>query len=295
MRQRTLDLRALQTLVTVADAGSFTTAARQLSYTQSAVSMQLRRLESELGITLLQRGPRTVQPTRQGQEVLGYAREMLRLNGEVWRRIEDREVAGTVRLGIPADYALYLPATLASFAEQYPRVEVEVRSELSETLVARVRAGEIDVAVVTRQPHSPGGTLLRREPLVWVGAPGSTAHAQDPLPLALYPEGTCEFRAAATSRLDDAGRPWRAAYVSQAFAALQSPVSVGLAVGVATPSMLGPGLTVLDPAETGLPALPGVEIALHRSTGRPSVATRRLTELIVSRLRDGSREPDPVA
>ncbi|WP_205599847.1 LysR family transcriptional regulator, partial [Arhodomonas sp. KWT] len=146
MRQRTLDLRALQTLVTVADAGSFTTAARQLSYTQSAVSMQLRRLESELGITLLQRGPRTVQPTRQGQEVLGYAREMLRLNGEVWRRIEDREVAGTVRLGIPADYALYLPATLASFAEQYPRVEVEVRSELSETLVARVRAGEIDVA-----------------------------------------------------------------------------------------------------------------------------------------------------
>lgn len=284
MRIHTLNLRALQTLVAVADTESFTAAARQLNYSQSTVSMQLQRLESELGVELLQRGRRGIKTTRPGLEVLGYAREMLRLNSELNLRLKKQEVTGTVRLGVPADFAPYLPGTLALFAEQFPLVEMEVRSELSVSLVRSVQTGEIDLAIVTRQPNSPGGTRLRREPLVWVAAPGTTAYNQEPLPLAIYPEGICEFRAAATSRLDAAGRRWRAAYESRAFTALRSPVSVGLAVTIAIPSMVDAGLEVLDPASTGLPELPFIDITLHRRPGRASSAANYLAELIIQRL-----------
>ncbi|ROO24203.1 LysR family transcriptional regulator [Salinisphaera orenii MK-B5] len=284
MRPPVLDLRALQSLVAILDTASFTRAAEQLNYSQSAISMQIKRLEAELGTRLIERGS-VLRPTRQGRQALGHAREMLRLNSELRQRVAESEVAGRVRLGMPADFAFYLPDTLTVFAERYPQVETEVRTELSDALVRSVAAGEIDLAIVTRQAHSPGGTRLRREPLKWVGAPGSAAHRQEPLPLALYPENTCEFRQAATRRLDAIGRAWRPAYVSQAFAALHSPVSAGLAVTVATPSMLGAHLEILDEDATGLPPLPEVDIAMHRRPGRLGYAARQLADLLVERLR----------
>lgn len=286
MRYRTLDLKALQSFVTVVSTGSFTTAAQQLNYSQSAVSMQLRRLESELGVALLARNARTIEPTRPGREVLGYAREMLRLNGELRGRLAEREVAGTVRLGLPVDYAPYIPGTLTLFAERYPLVEMEVRSDLSVNLIEQTRAGDIDMAIVTRESDASGGVRLRREPLVWVSAPGATAHLQSPLPLALSLQGVCAFRTAATARLDAAGRRWRTAYESQAFATQRIPVSVGLAVTVAIPSLLGSDLEILDPDTTGLPELPTMDIRLHRSPGRASRAADCLAELLIERIRD---------
>lgn len=286
MPYRTLDLRALQSFVTVVSTKSFTAAARQLNYSQSAVSMQLRRLETELGVTLLARDARTIEPTRPGREVLGYAREMLRLGGELRERLAEREVAGTVRLGLPVDYAPYIPATLTLFAERYPLVEMEVRSDLSVNLIEQTRAGDIDMAIVTREPEAAGGVRLRREPLVWVSAPSTTVHLQDPLPLALSLEGVCAFRTAATARLDAAGRRWRTAYESQAFATQRIPVGVGLAVTVAIPSLLSADLEILDPEAAGLPELPAMDIRLHRSPGRASHAADCLADLLIERIRD---------
>ncbi|HET7314271.1 LysR family transcriptional regulator [Salinisphaera sp.] len=286
MPYRTLDLRALQSLVTVVDIGSFTGAARQLHYSQSAISMQIRRLENELGVSLLKRESRSIEPTRAGGEVLGYAREMLRLNGELRHRLAEREIGGTVRLGLPVDYAPYIPSTLTMFAERYPLVEMEVRSELSVNLIEQTRAGDIDMAIVTREPDASGGTLLRREALVWVAAPGTTAYLHDPIPLSLSPEGVCAFRAAATARLDAAGQRWRIAYESPAFAAQRIPVGVGLAVTVAIPSLIGSDLEILAPETTGLPELPAMDIRLHRKPGRASRAADCLAELIVERIRD---------
>ncbi len=286
MRNRPLDLRALQSFAAVVDTGSFTAAAKQLNYSQSAVSMQLRRLEAELDLDLLIRDSPRVKPTRPGREVLGYTREMLRLNGELQQTLAQREVAGTVRLGLPIDYAPYIPSTLTLFAERYPFVEIEVRSELSVTLIEEVRAGDIDMVIVTRESNASGGNRLRREPLVWVAAPGTAVHERDPLPLAISPEGLCAFRAAATSHLDAQGMAWRTAYESQAFAAQRIPVAAGLAIAPTLPSLIGPDLEILDPATTGLPKLPTMDIRLYRSPGRASEAAACLAELIIEHVRD---------
>ncbi|WP_162622773.1 LysR family transcriptional regulator [Salinisphaera orenii] len=288
MRNQTLDLAALQSLVTVVDCDSVTTAAARLNYSQSAVSMQLRRLETQLGTPLLTRTSRRIELTPAGVEAVGTAREMLRQNAELQAKLSARDVGGRVRLGIPADFTTYLPRPLARFAELYPRAQLEVRTELSAVLVERVRAGELDLAIVTRQTNSPGGSRLRREPLVWVGAPGGAAHQYETLPLAMYPKGYCEFRSAATARLDAAGRAWRAAYESQTFAALSSPVGVGLAITLAIPSMVDKHMAILDPAACNLPELPKVDIAVHRSPGRTSKAVACLDELITTEVAPGT-------
>lgn len=286
MRHQTLDPKALQSFVTVVSAGSVTAAAQHLSYSQSTVSMQLRRLEERLGFDLLKRHSQTPEPTWQGREVLGYAREMLRLDRELQKRLVDQEVAGTVRLGLPTDYANYILDTLTLFAERYPRVEMEVYSDLSANLVEMTRGSDVDLAIVARPTDAKGGTLLRREPLVWVASPGSAAPQQDPLPLALTLDEACVFRNAATQCLDAAGRQWRTAYGSQTFITQRMPVSVGLAVTVAVPSLLDADLAILDAPKTGLPELPTMDIRLYRSPGRASRAAQGLAELLIERIRD---------
>ena len=286
MRAPVLDLKALQSFVAIVESGSFTAAAKQMNYSQSAISMQLQRLEESLGVALLARTSRQLKPTRAGREALGYAREMLRLNAELRERLSDSEIAGKVRLGLPADFALYLPETLALFAERYPQVEMEVRSELSVTLVKQVTACEIDMAIVTRESSARGGKQLRREPLVWVAAPGSGAYLRRPLPLAVWPQGSCAFRSAATAALDRAGIAWRSAYENQAFGALRATVIAGLAVTVAIPSMVDSELRILQPEEVGLPELPTIDIRLYRSTGRATLAATSLADLIVERVQN---------
>jgi DNA-binding transcriptional LysR family regulator len=285
MRPRTLDLGQLRTFVMVADTGTVTGAADRLAYTQSAVSMQIKRLETVLEVTLLQREGRNVVVTGSGQRLLGYARRMLALNDEAWTDLRSRPVTGIVRLGIPDDYAPLLPGTLAYFRRAYPAVELEVHCGLSVDLVERVRAGGLDMAVVTRQRNSPGGEVLRREPLVWAASRDHEPELGDPLDLALFSAGKDVFRELALARLDAAGRGWRVAYTSQSLTGARPAVDAGLAITVITRSMLTPDLRVLDES-SGLPALPSVEIALHRAPGRPSEPARQLAMLLQDRLRE---------
>lgn len=256
-------------------------AARRLNYSQSAISMQLRRLEEDLGAQLLHRDHRGIRPTRLGQTAARYAREMLRLNHDLRQTVQAEQINGIVRFGLPADLAPMLRSTWARFAALYPGVQMEVRSELSVTLMKLLDEGTIDLAVVTSPTDSGEGTTLRREPMVWVGAHGTSAHQMDPLPLAIGPEGGCEFRKAALKCLDDAGRAWRVAYQSQAFAALSAQVNVGLAIAAAMPSMVSPDLNILDAEQSGLPALPAVDIRLCCAPGTPSTQTRCLAEVIM--------------
>jgi DNA-binding transcriptional LysR family regulator len=200
---------------------------------------------------------------------------MLRQSAMAWQDVRQERLAGRVRLGIPEDYVVYLPSTLAAFESRYPGVELKVECGLSVELVQRVHAGELDLAVVTRQPKSPGGEVLRREPLVWAGAHDHATYERDPLPLALSHQGVCIFREQALAALDAAGIAWRVAYTSASLSGLRAAVCAGLAITVLTPSMLDSHLRTLGPAE-GLPQLPGVELALHRSPGRPSEPARQL-------------------
>ena len=272
---RPLDLVVLNTFVTVVDKGGFTAAADALHLAQSTVSAHMKRLEETFGQPLLQRGRKAPIPTPAGERLLSHARQMLRQNALAWQDVSEQRLDGVVRLGIPDDYVVYLPEALSEFEAQYPGVELQVDCGLSVDLVQSVRAGSLDLAITTRQPKSPGGEVLCREPTVWAGAPGHDTQRRTPLPLAVSTDGVCIFRERALAALDAVGIPWRIAYTSASLSGLTAAVRAGLAITVLTPSMLGSDLSIIDSAE-GLPELPMTEIALHRSPGRPKEAARQL-------------------
>lgn len=278
-----LDLDQLRTFIAIADTGSFTRAAEVVSRTQSAVSMQMRRLEERIGKPIFTRDGRASRLTEEGERLLGYARRMVRLSDEALAAFDDSELTGTVRLGTPDDYAdRFLPEVLARFARSHPRAEVSVICEPSVRLLELARLGEIDLAIVTYcgETHTE---IVRREPLLWVG---STAHAierEDVVPLALS-RPPCIFRAAALDALAAAGREYRVLYNSGNYAALAAAVQAGLAVTVLAESSLRPGMRVLGEAD-GFPRLPQCEIGFVRSWTRPTSPTvDKLVEHIVSSL-----------
>ncbi|MCC5900687.1 MAG: LysR family transcriptional regulator [Halomonas sp.] len=287
MRAPTLDLTLLRTLVAISDTGSVTAAAKRLAYTQSTVSMQLQRLETQLGLSLHEREGRRLRFTPEGERLLTHARRLLALNDEAWSDMQARQVTGDLTLGIPEDYASLLPSVFAYFHQLYPSVGLTVICGTSAHLVEQVKAAEIDLALVTRQRNSPGGEVIRREPLIWAVGINQQPSLSDPIPLALYSPGADVFREVAEQALQAAGREWRVAYTSQSMAGLAPIVMAGLAVVVVTRSMLTPSLRPLDES-SGMPALPVIELALHRAPHRPSEPARRLGELIREQLAEPS-------
>ncbi|MBY6032243.1 LysR substrate-binding domain-containing protein [Marinobacter daepoensis] len=274
---RLLDLVLLKTFVSVVEQEGFTAAANQLHLAQSTVSAHIRRLEETLGCQLLQRGQVAAHPTQAGERLLAHARHMLRQNTLAWQDVWQQRLHGVVRLGIPDDYLVYLPKALAEFEERYPGVELEVRCGLSVDLIQEVQSGALDLAVVTRQPSSPGGELLCRESMVWACSSGYRPQSRSPLPLAVSRQGVCVFRDRAIAALEAAGIAWRIAYASASLSGLSAAVRAGLAVTVLTPSMAGPDLRLLG-VEDGLPELPKTEITLHRRPGTLTEAAEQLAQ-----------------
>lgn len=287
MRPRNLDLNQVRTFATLADVGTVTGTAERLAYTQSAVSMQLRRLEQALATELMRKEGRRVALTPEGERFLAHARRLLALNDEVWADMRTKPVTGVVRLAVPDDYAGLLTPTLAYFGQLYPGVQLEVHCGLSVELVERVRSGDADLAIVTRQRNSPGGEVLRREPLVWAAGHGHEPETRDPIPLALFSPGKDVFREMALHALSSAGRQWRIVCTSQGLTGVRPVVEAGLAATVIAQSMLPPDFRVLG-TDSGLPSLPSVEIAIHRPPGRPSEPARQLAALIHEQLSKGA-------
>jgi len=269
-----LDPDLLRAFVLIAEGHSFTSAAAIVGRTQSAVSMQVKRLEDMLGHPVLARGKGGgIELTPHGQYLLGRAREMLALNDEIMSTFREPVIAGRVRLGTPDDYALsYLPPILKRFADSHPAVEVDVICAPSHELVGRLRAGELDLTLCSdgNQPRDWPGIPLVRGPLVWVTSTRHSAHRQDPLRLALA-QDHCSWRQAAITALERAGRPYRVAYTSGSQIGTHAPVLAGLAVSVSALSLLPEGIRPLRPDE-GLPPLPEFGILLLKSGGRKPVA-----------------------
>lgn len=278
-----LDLDQLRTFVAIAEAGSFTRAAEVVHKTQSAVSMQMRRLEERIGKPIFARDGRASKLTEDGERLLGYARRMVRLSDETLAAFDEAELTGAVVLGTPDDYAdRFLPEVLARFARSNPRVEVSVVCEQSTTLMEMSRRGEIDLAIVT----NCGGAeveVVREEPLLWVTSASHQTEAEDVLPLALS-RAPCIWRTAAIESLSMVGRNYRVLYTSGNSTAISAAVQAGLAISVLAESALRPGMRVLGDAE-GFPRLPTCEIGLIRSNARPASAiVDKLAEHIVSSL-----------
>lgn len=264
-----LDPDLLRSFVLIAEGGSFTRAAQRVGRTQSAVSMQMRRLEDMLGHPLLVRTPRGVAPTPHGAWLLERAKRLLSLHDEIITGFRTPEIAGRVRLGSPDDYALrWLPGILARFAAAHPAVELELTCSPSNELVERLEEGDLDLTLLSvgNEPPDRPARVLWRGPLRWVGSVAHETHRRSPLPLAVA-HPTCVWRRAAAEALDAACIAWRPAYTSTSQIGTHALVLAGLAVTIgldvsnAPNALLPPGLRVLGP-EDGLPPLPDFAIGL---------------------------------
>jgi DNA-binding transcriptional LysR family regulator len=278
-----LDVDLLRAFSAIAETGSFTRAAELTFRTQSAVSMQMKRLEQSIGRTLFNRRPRALTLTPDGEVLLEYTHRILRLHDEAIARLREPEVAGTVRLGVTFDYAeSLLPVVLAKFAQVFPQVHVDVICDYAVNLVRHVSDKRLDLALVSQRPGEGGGKLVRQEPLVWVASSTYIPRRNQPVPLALYPQRSY-WHGWAIEALDAAGIPWRIAYTSASHAGLESAVRSGLAVALLARFSVPADFRILD-ADEGFPSLPWVEMVLHDAPGSSRPAAERLAGHIVESL-----------
>ena len=251
---RNLDLTALRSFVAVAELGGVTRAASKLHLTQSAVSMQIKRMEQNLDQTLLKRVGRTVELTGQGEQLLGYGRRMVALNDEAWGRLTCPQFEGEITFGVPYDIIYpHIPNILREFNAAYPRVKVRLKSSNTCFLKERFAAGVPDIILTTELPQAGKGDLLCVEPLVWYGARGGKVWRRRPLPISF--DAKCIFRQSGLAALDAEGIPWEYAVDSTGFTAFSAFISADIAIVCALRGSQRSDWTEV-PAEAGLPALP---------------------------------------
>jgi DNA-binding transcriptional LysR family regulator len=273
-----LDLNLLKTFVAVVESGSLSNAAPRVGRSQSAVSMQMQRLEEMVGNQLLVRGPRTVTPNAIGEDFLIYARRLLKLSDEAWASVTRPKETGSVRLGVPDDYAAFLlPPVLSRFAAEHPLVTVELICEQSTALVKTLAEGRLDLAIVTRLPEQPL-EVIRLERFVWVASPNHVAWEIDPLPVALFEPG-CAARMNVLQALGDADRSYRCTYSSASLLGLIAVVQAGLAVAGLALRSVPPSLRIVGGNE-GLPVLPDLEIGILRNPLSTTPAVERLNDFL---------------
>lgn len=282
-----LQLDWLRCFVAAVDAGSLSGAAPEVHRSQSAVSMQIKKLEAAVGRPLLVRGPRLLALTNDGQVLLGWARRMLDLQQEAQAALQGESVTGVVRLGVPDDYASnYLTPVLKRFAPRHGGVEIQLDCEQSTSLIPRVARGDLDLALVSRD-HARRGTLLFHEPMVWVGSPQFDVWRRSPLPIAVY-EPTSLGRRSAINALALQGRPYKVVYNSSSLAGQIAAVESGLAVAALTQCSAPPHLQVLG-REHGLGPLEPMQVAAYRSrASQGSKAVDSLHRMLVQTLRHAS-------
>ena len=275
---RNLDLTALRSFTAVADSGGVTRAAAQLNLTQSAVSMQLKRLEESLGLPLLDRSARTIALTAQGEQLLGYARRLLAVNDEAWGRLTHPAFEGAIDFGVPHDIIYpHVPMVLQRFAADYPRVKLRLHSLYSSGLKELFARSEMDLILTTEIGTDPGGEMLTREPLVWAGAPGGQAWRDRPLRYASCTN--CVFKRPALEALDAAGIPWEFTVESISPAAVDASVAADLAVSVQMQSGV-PARCEMIRHGGALPELPDHRINMYVAAGPRQALADRLAALL---------------
>lgn len=286
------DLDLLRTFVAIVDNGGFTRAAERVGRTQSTISLQIKKLEEGLGKRVFDREPgRGLLLTAEGEILVTYARQMLRLGDEARSKLMEPDVAGTVRLGTPEDFAtVHLSEVLARFARAHPRVALEVNCDFTVHLLDGFAKGQYDLVLVKREPQGgAGGVGVWCEHLVWVASPRLVLSPDEPLPLVLAPQPDL-YRKRALVALDGIKRAWRITYTSPSLAGLQAAVRAGLGVTVLPTEMVPPGLVRLGEAQA-LPALPDTEIALYRAPGALSRNAELLAEHVIHSLESGTPQP----
>ena len=278
-----LDVDLLKTFLAIADNGSFTRAAEEVHKTQSAISMQMKRLEELLGCALFAKNGRMSRFTPDGERLVDYARRIVSFNDEVVFAFTKPELTGAIRFGTPDDYAeKFLPEILARFARTHPLITVDVDCLGSGELFTRVKRSEMDLALVTHGCDVLTDEPVRREQLVWVTSMRHCAHMAEVLPLAVSHAG-CEWRSKVLKSLDKQQRKYRVAYSTPNSNAVNAAVMQGLAVGAMPELCVRPGMRILTEKD-GFPALGSFDIGLVRKPGKSNKAIDALARHVTESL-----------
>jgi len=276
-----IDTSLLRTFAILAETKSFTRTAERIGRSQSAASMQISKLEALLDTKLFDRDKRNVNVTAEGEKLLVYAKQIVGLSDSLIGRFREPDIEGEIRFGSPEDFAtFYLPDILASFAQSYPRIALNVNCDLTLTLIEQFEKKDLDLIVIKQEPGNlySGAQALWRERLVWVGASSAdksvrfkdVANKYTTLPLVLSPS-PCVYRARATDALNNAGVAWKNAYTSPSIAGTVAAVKAGLGYTVLPRKMVPPELIPLE-NERDWPQLQDTEICLlARDESNPSI------------------------
>jgi DNA-binding transcriptional LysR family regulator len=276
-----IDLDLLRGFVGACQLGSVSRAALTLGRTQSALSMQLRRLESLVGRTLLHRNGRGVQPTPEGEMFLGYALRILALGEEAHARLNSPDLDGTVRIGMPEELALSaLPAALGRFRRAHPRVHCDVLVETTGLLAPRWQAGLLDILIGATAAVQGNPLATWDIGLIWVCGADYEQDARAPLDLVISPE-PCVWRSRMLSALKDAGRSWRIAFTSQSIAAAQAAIENNLGVAVSAPECIR-GARMRQIEIAGLPKSLVVQYGLFAGVAQPPAIAAAASALMAS-------------
>ena len=278
-----LDLDTLRTLSVAHDLGGLAQAAEQLGRTPSAISLQMKRLQEDLGMSLFRKRGRGLALTEAGEVALAYARRILALNDELLDTMQGANLAGHIRIGCPQDFAPILPSVLSQFASLYPRMQIELAIEGNGTLADAIESSRIDLAVVIGHENRPTAHGVGQLELVWVASSSFVPPQNQHLPLAvLGPQ--CVFRRRAIEHLEKANIPHRIAANSPSLEGLWAALLGGLGITARTAFNLREGLVSAESLYK-LPLLGSLPVTLHRNTHSNDIAADRMALLLTEALR----------
>ena len=282
----TLDIDTLRSLIAIVDMKSFSRAAERLGRSQSAVSLQIARLEDLVGHPLLKRARgRMIGPTARGAALVAHAREIVELNERAVAAVRQQASAERIRLGVPADFLERdFSSTLDAIRARYPEAQLSLRTDLSARLAEDVGHGRLDVALFKRAPSNETGAAIASEPMAWFGDAATTfVRPGEPVPLVAFAEG-CAYRDEALRSLRLARRDWTIACEARSLSALVAAVESGLGYA-ALPARLGERRSLIpaDRLMEPLPALNPVELALGIADGREMPFARAIGTIIAQR------------
>jgi DNA-binding transcriptional LysR family regulator len=261
-----LPVDLLQTFVAVAEAGSFTSAARLLGLRQSTVSQQIRKLEQRTGRRYIDRDTHSMALTPDGEVLLDHARAILDGHTRLQQHLSAAPLRGRLRLGASEDFVFSaLPDVLAAFVRRHPDVDLELSAGLSRDLGEAYEAGRLDLIFIKRHGGKPRGKVVWEESLAWAAQAEFRIDPQVPLPLLLYPPPSVT-RACAIEALENAGRRWRVAFTSASLAGLTAAARAGIGLMPHSARLLPPGLAIIG-ARDGLPALPEIQFEVISAGG----------------------------
>jgi DNA-binding transcriptional LysR family regulator len=262
---RNLDVAALRAFLTVLDLGGVTRAANQLNLTQSAVSLQIKRLEVALGQPLFARKGRCMTPTTQGEQLVAHARRILAANDETLIQMTALNFTGDISLGTPDDL-LYprVPCAMRNFTRLHPRIKVRLHTAQTATLKEKFARGAIDVILTTEAEIGLGAEALLIEPLVWIGAPGGRAWQKRPLPLGTV--ANCIFNKPAIASLNASAFDWQLEVDNVSNTAVEASIAADMIVRLQLRSTVDPQFDIID-HRGQLPALPNFYICMYIAQG----------------------------